>query len=328
MRKICKKLNIPVPKSGHWQRVQYGKQVKREPLPLFNGETEIAVLKQSKQEKSTAVNEAPEILAEYLPSNRINVPSKIKKYHSLVSELKDNFVDSWKFKGFKTGKRKNLDVRVSGANINRALRIMDTLIKALESRSMKIFIGFEDRSGTQVQFQGKCVQIYLYEKMKVQRGEKDRFGYSSLEYLPTGDLILQIGKTGMGPSCKDGKKKRLEDCLNDFVIKIYRDVFERKAWELDWERRRKEEEEKIRQDEEIKRKQELERQKIQTLERDAINWQKSQIIRSYVEASKQAYVARNGEIKPGSEFEQWVNWAIQEAGRLNPLRDCPSADMS
>ena len=33
LRKICKRLNIPLPKLGHWQRIQYGKKIIRQPLP-------------------------------------------------------------------------------------------------------------------------------------------------------------------------------------------------------------------------------------------------------------------------------------------------------
>lgn len=32
LRKICKKLDIPLPQLGHWQKLQYGKKVKIIPL--------------------------------------------------------------------------------------------------------------------------------------------------------------------------------------------------------------------------------------------------------------------------------------------------------
>ena len=32
LRKICIRLNIPLPKNGHWQKVQYGKKVIKTPL--------------------------------------------------------------------------------------------------------------------------------------------------------------------------------------------------------------------------------------------------------------------------------------------------------
>ncbi|MFN8240734.1 MAG: hypothetical protein U0X39_08295 [Bacteroidales bacterium] len=42
LRKICKRMNIPLPEMGHWQKVQYGKKVKIPKLPeKFEGEDEI-----------------------------------------------------------------------------------------------------------------------------------------------------------------------------------------------------------------------------------------------------------------------------------------------
>ncbi len=32
LRKICKKYYIPLPKMGHWQKVQFGKKVEKEKL--------------------------------------------------------------------------------------------------------------------------------------------------------------------------------------------------------------------------------------------------------------------------------------------------------
>lgn len=116
LRKICDKLNIPVPKSGHWQKVQHGKKIKRTPLPSFSGETIVTIQKPTQEEKATE-NEAPEILAEYLPSNLIRVHPNISKYHPLVADLKTKLSDSWKYKGFKTGKRDTLDFRVGAASV-------------------------------------------------------------------------------------------------------------------------------------------------------------------------------------------------------------------
>ena len=33
LRKVCTRLNIPLPKGGHWMKVQFGKKVKVMPLP-------------------------------------------------------------------------------------------------------------------------------------------------------------------------------------------------------------------------------------------------------------------------------------------------------
>ncbi|MCX6272615.1 MAG: hypothetical protein NTU44_15625 [Bacteroidetes bacterium] len=33
LRKICKRMEIPLPANGHWQKVQYGKDVIKQKLP-------------------------------------------------------------------------------------------------------------------------------------------------------------------------------------------------------------------------------------------------------------------------------------------------------
>lgn len=44
LRIICKRLNIPVPLMGYWQKVKYGKKVNIPKLPdLATGESEISI---------------------------------------------------------------------------------------------------------------------------------------------------------------------------------------------------------------------------------------------------------------------------------------------
>lgn len=44
LRKICKRMNIPIPAIGHWQKVQYGKSVVIQKLPeKFEGKGEITL---------------------------------------------------------------------------------------------------------------------------------------------------------------------------------------------------------------------------------------------------------------------------------------------
>jgi hypothetical protein len=44
LRKICKRMNIPIPALGHWQKIQYGKPVNIFKLPNnYTGENEIII---------------------------------------------------------------------------------------------------------------------------------------------------------------------------------------------------------------------------------------------------------------------------------------------
>ena len=35
LKKICNKLNVPVPGVGYWQKIKYGKQATKTPLPVL-----------------------------------------------------------------------------------------------------------------------------------------------------------------------------------------------------------------------------------------------------------------------------------------------------
>jgi len=44
LRKICERMNIPIPAMGHWQKIQYGKKVIITKLPLkYEGKDEITL---------------------------------------------------------------------------------------------------------------------------------------------------------------------------------------------------------------------------------------------------------------------------------------------
>src|SRR5665647_914316 len=44
LRKICKRMNIPIPAMGHWQKIQYGKKVDITKLPVkYEGKDEITL---------------------------------------------------------------------------------------------------------------------------------------------------------------------------------------------------------------------------------------------------------------------------------------------
>jgi hypothetical protein len=55
LRKICKRMNIPIPTMGHWQKIQYGKRVIVTKLPTkYEGKDEITL--NEKREGDTEVD--------------------------------------------------------------------------------------------------------------------------------------------------------------------------------------------------------------------------------------------------------------------------------
>src|SRR5688572_8466680 len=52
LRKICKRMNIPLPKAGHWIKQQFGKKVRIIPFPeSFEGEVTITLSLRTGDEK-------------------------------------------------------------------------------------------------------------------------------------------------------------------------------------------------------------------------------------------------------------------------------------
>lgn len=57
LRKICKKMNIPFPKNGYWQKLRYGKRLFTTALPSeYSSKEEINL---SLREKAIKVNSSP-----------------------------------------------------------------------------------------------------------------------------------------------------------------------------------------------------------------------------------------------------------------------------
>ncbi len=56
---------------------------------------------------------------------------------------------------------------------------------------------------------------------------------------------------------------------------------------------------------------------------EAEAWQKTQQVRAYIEAVKQAAIQKYGFINTGNELDNWLRWATQQADRLDPLAESP-----
>jgi hypothetical protein len=94
LRKICKKYDVPMPKMGHWQKVQYGKKVSKEKLKRFDKwmNTNITIKESEGNDQehyltklARKVKEIDQACQKLLP-----VPELLSKPHYLVKEAKVN----------------------------------------------------------------------------------------------------------------------------------------------------------------------------------------------------------------------------------------------
>ncbi|MBI3939686.1 MAG: hypothetical protein HY315_02525 [Acidobacteria bacterium] len=336
LAKICRKMQIPLPGVGYWQKKQYGQAVRQAPLPALkdNVPAEVELKKRSQAAETESEISGPEAF-ERRPENKITVDQVLNSPHPYVARseaiLKKSRPD--RIGLVSPRKRRCLAIRVSPENIDRALRIIDALVKAMESRGLRVSLDTQDEKATAVQVGEEILEFSLEEFVnKTEReltpaqkkaNERDPWLYRTPEfdYHSTGKLFLRIkgtDRTAIRKTWKDGNG-RIEECLNKFIIGLLRVAEARKAERLEQERWQREWKEQERKRIELERRRYEEEQRLQQLDREIAAWQKSQQIRAYVEAVRQRAIQKHGQIAPASKVDQWINWATRWADEFDPL---------
>jgi hypothetical protein len=143
------------------------------------------------------------------------------------------------------------------------------------------------------------------------------------EFRPTGKLTLCIkyyySPNGRQLRWSDGKRRRIENCLNDFVGGLYDVALAKRAF-----RREKEndhQQEKIQQEHaaETARMREEDARRFQSLLEEVNCWRTSENIRAYIAAVQHRITEIHGGVPPNSELENWLAWAESKANDLDPL---------
>ncbi|MEI8207521.1 MAG: hypothetical protein WCG03_11645 [Kiritimatiellales bacterium] len=316
LRKVCKRNNIPTPPAGYWAKLENDKKVKPIPLPPMENAAPIIfhmMFDNIGQEDPTLPDQVRQLIdREEKSAEKIVVPDSMISPHPITQEisekLQDGKVDYYK--------RINSDcvpqIWVSKPLIPRALRIMDTLIKALDERG---FIdGIFEQSVAYGIFEDIDSELSERAKKRIREtGETHRYEFD-YERKPSGRLKLEILTTmtfhsnGLQRNWKDGKTQCIENCLNEFICGLIRWSAVEREQRLEWDRWDREQEEKKRiAREKAERAAALQAKKDQ-LRWDADRWEKADQIRRYIAAH---------EAKRGSC--EWTKWAKEEADRIDPL---------
>jgi hypothetical protein len=152
------------------------------------------------------------------PSHHISVDSA-RPLHRLVAATKE-FLSR---KSVPPGTLIPLDVRVSKESQDRALRLLSTLVYALEERGFSVERASRERAGSVIVIRGECLRFGLEERTTrvAVPPDKKQFSYSpDFEFIRTGKLTLRIHDywaQGYRKSWSDGVKRSLEKQLNDII---------------------------------------------------------------------------------------------------------------
>jgi len=332
LRKICKRLHIPLPPQGYHLR-KYKEQ--KPPLPpIKDGVTEHVTHLYEPEQRSVLELpqpvEVPEISFEEQAENRIVVPDMLTSPHPLVADarsmLKKGTPDN--YGRVSTHWQRGNDISVFPDSINRALRIMNVLFKALTKRGYPVSTD-EKKRATEVKVMDELIGIRLEERSRQVRHiptpaelkeEKQRSyrNYPTFDYFATGEFALIItGAYQNEKVCKDDKKGKVEEKLNHFIIALIK-----RALQMKDERIRRDREEQVRRERE-KRRWELdalirkEKERVEVLMKQSEAWHESQKLRAFIHAAR----ATCPDINPEGNFAKWLVWASQQADRMDPLKN-------
>lgn len=317
IKKICKQFEIPMPDSSYWSKLKFNKKFKKENLnPVFGGVDKI-VLTIRKEGDPINVDQTPLTIRTKEIENDPNAPLIVPDVITKPDILTIQTIQYWKTaknNSFYTDDSKlHYPIRVEVNNRERALRFMDTFTKLIRYRGHTI----SKQYGAKGVLIGEIfIEIDLREASK-RVPAKPPFSGTDLE--PIGEFIFKIGKYSREKEWRDGKIK-IENLLARIVAKleIYAEE-EIKRNEIYRISKIKREEEQNRQAEITKRRND-EVEKFNNLYALSKQYNKTLLIRQYIEASKQKAIDTNS-LTP--EKQEWINWATDKADWLDPLINKP-----
>lgn len=306
LRKICKRMNIPLPVNGHWMKLQYGKKVRVYPLTEDPAVEQAITLEFRKAGEQRTGNP----LKNWAKEITIEVPLQLSSPDPLIVAAKKRLTGkeavAYYYAGMVECKQDELDIRVAPVNLERALRIMDALIKELRARQYEIYF----RTGeTYSKVKGEELKFALHEKGK--RVTVTDRNWNRTELHPTGLLSIKVGRYS-SKVWEDSAKnpgRRLETLLPEVIAFMEQEA---DYWnEARADRERKQEARKVREEQAraIEQRKAEELAAFKVLLQDSERWQLVQRLREYVDE-----VGRRGTAVLG-----WIEWASQKIDWYDPF---------
>ncbi len=241
--KICKKLGIPVPPRGYWAKVKAGRPTRKVPLPALpaGARDPSGPIPLSEQEAAVHARVRDALQQTRESQASISVPVELVDPHPLVraaaARLKRR--DGWDHPaGVRSAPKEVLDLQVTRSTLDRALLLMDTLLKSLEPSGFTAQVD-EEKGQTLLVGGGTTLTISIVEQVtrtghtptRTEVRARDRYCDSfrvgargeypnipQFDWHPTGRLTL----TGSWPSRKwnDTERSLIDSRLSGIVAAI------------------------------------------------------------------------------------------------------------
>ncbi len=331
--KACERMNVPRPEPGHWAMVQRGWEVTKEALPAAAPGTPASTTIGTPQRRTRAGRALAEG-ANRPQASAVKVPSDLRNAYPEVRKMQQHLTGGYADgSGLVNSLRRMrvLRVRVSEAQVGRALRIVDGMIKALEARGAK-FVTVPESDMKEIRIDGEQIESVLIEETKRVRREtrEDSPFAREWELRATGRLRFDIGQytpVGGQKSWIDGERHSLEDQLGEIVERLFEVAAELKKWQADREAADRREREAWAQAQEAKRQEEERRKEAERRARIeeenrnrlvtmARNWREARVVRRFIRVCE-GVLATGPAGEPWQE--EWLTWAKGHADRMDPM---------
>jgi hypothetical protein len=325
LAKLCRRHQIPHPPRGHWSKLRHGKEVHQPELPKQAEEQPIRIAPTPAPTPRTVAPSCAPL------SPAIVVEAELRNPHPLIQ------AHQAALRPRRSGKDGNdrvdwanvLDLHCTAASLDRALRILDALIKAIEARGGRVAVEKHHRDWvTTAALGGDPVPISMREKYdqkpNPEYGKKGDWQSTHYKYIqtPSGRLELRIGEysfPGSQKSRADGKKLKLEDRLGAIIEEIAQASVAERDRRLSWAESRRQDEQRARERAEREERERRLEAELAGLLKLVDAWRKSRDIRSLVRAIVRRSAELGVSLEPGSPTLDWIGWARSHADRVDPL---------
>jgi hypothetical protein len=345
LKKTCVRAEIPTPDRGYWAKKEAGKSTLQDAISarppgmgdevIVGGGGNYWYWHLSDEELLGPIPPPPEF-AESIEAVReriakvigkVTIPRDIAIWHPAIDRLlKED--DKRREKQLAAPYPVSWDNPLFDAPIERRrLRILNTLFLATARMNGKPTISGRDARSIHLTFYQQHVGIRLDRPKRPSRRGYTEQGTGLNDTKLCLSILDSIGSEKERVTWQDDEGGRLESCLAEIALQLiltaelqhresairrYQWRVERKAQLEEEERERKIKAERA----ERERRKRLERARIERLLKAAAAFQQAGTIRKYVEAIR--LTLSSTEACSPEELEQWSQWALSEADRIDP----------
>jgi hypothetical protein len=185
LTRVCRRMNVPCPPTGHWARVAAGQTPAKRPLPPTDPWDDIAWIRGNEPPVALPLPQAPS------PSNagRRRRQGKRPTLHPIVAGARRQFDDLRNSHNeyLRPKSRRLPDVYVSKGTVDRALNVASSLYLALEDRGHRVMLEPSNRS---------YARPALDERLEGGKGRDHRSDYGL--WTPDRTTVVFVGSVAIG----------------------------------------------------------------------------------------------------------------------------------